>query len=62
MNIAFFASHRGSNMQAVLDAWSAGNLDVSPRLLVSNNRKSEALTRAASAGLSTAVRNGAIHP
>jgi phosphoribosylglycinamide formyltransferase-1 len=62
MNIAFFASHRGSNMQAVLDAWSAGKLDVSPRLLISNNRKSEALVRAEAAGLATAVCNGVTHP
>lgn len=62
MNIAFFASHRGSNMQTVLDAWSAGKLNVSPRLLISNNRKAEALIRAESAGLATAVRNGVTHP
>lgn len=62
MNIAFFASHRGSNMQAALDAWSAGKLEASPRLLISNNRKAEALARAEAAGLATAVRNRATHP
>ncbi len=62
MNIAFFASHRGSNMQAVIDARSEGRLDVQPRLLISNNRKSEALVRAQEAGLVTQVCNGVTHP
>jgi phosphoribosylglycinamide formyltransferase 1 len=46
LNLAFFASGRGSNMQAVLDACHSGSLDARPRLVISNNSNSEALARA----------------
>lgn len=62
MNLAFFASHRGSNMQAVLDACRETRLTMRPVLAVSNNRKSEALVRAREAGLATRVFNATIEP
>ncbi|MBX3012509.1 MAG: phosphoribosylglycinamide formyltransferase [Caldilineaceae bacterium] len=52
MNLAFFASHRGSNMQAVIDACKAGDLPQAvPCVVMSNNSKAEALLRAAQEGI-----------
>ena len=51
LNLAFFASHGGSNMQAILDACSAGEINALPRVLISNNRSSFALERAKQCGL-----------
>lgn len=46
MRLAFFASHRGSNMQAVLDACKTGDLPGVPCVVISNNSDAEALTSA----------------
>jgi phosphoribosylglycinamide formyltransferase-1 len=46
MNLGFFASHRGSNMQSVIDACNAGLLAAKPCVVISNNSDSEALARA----------------
>jgi phosphoribosylglycinamide formyltransferase 1 len=46
LNLGFFASHRGSNMQAVIDAIKGGDLDAKARVMISNNSDSEALVRA----------------
>jgi phosphoribosylglycinamide formyltransferase-1 len=46
MNIGFLISHRGSNMQAVIDACTASQLDACPCVVISNNSRSEALVRA----------------
>ncbi len=46
MNLAFFASGRGTNLQAVIDACKAGILDAKASLVISNNSASEALARA----------------
>ncbi|MBK1881978.1 phosphoribosylglycinamide formyltransferase [Luteolibacter pohnpeiensis] len=62
MNLAFFASHGGSNMQAVLDACSAGNLTAKPVLLISNNRKCLAIERAVTEALPIRVINRVTHP
>jgi folate-dependent phosphoribosylglycinamide formyltransferase PurN len=43
MNLGFLASHRGSNMQAVIDACKTGRLRAKPRVVISNNSGSEAL-------------------
>ncbi len=45
-NIAFFASHGGSNMQAIIDNIANGNLNSKAALLISNNSKSGAAERA----------------
>ena len=37
MRFGFFASHNGSNMQAVVDACAEGRLDATPALVISNN-------------------------
>jgi len=51
MNIAIFASHFGSTLQAILDAAKSGELRATPRLVISNNSTSEALNRAQRAGV-----------
>lgn len=62
MNIGFLASHRGSNMQAVLDACEAGRLSITPAVLISNNRCAEAVTRAKEWGMPAYVLNSVTHP
>ena len=46
LNLGFFASHRGSNMQAVIDACKTGILAARPCVVISNNSEAEALVRA----------------
>jgi phosphoribosylglycinamide formyltransferase-1 len=61
MNIAFLASHRGSNMQAIIGACASGALAAKPAVLVSNNRGAEALERARRHGVTVYVLNAATH-
>lgn len=49
--LGFLASHRGSNMQAIMDACSSGRIRATPALAISNNRDALALQRAAAAGV-----------
>jgi phosphoribosylglycinamide formyltransferase-1 len=51
MKIGFLASHGGSNMQAIIDACSAGTLDAVPAVVISNNGDSPALARARTEGI-----------
>ncbi len=51
MKLAFFASHRGSNMQAVLDACKTGYLLGEPCVVISNNSNAEALIKAERDGI-----------
>lgn len=46
IKICFFASHGGSNMQAIIDAIKSNKLDAYPALAISNNSNSRALERA----------------
>ncbi|MEZ5412770.1 MAG: phosphoribosylglycinamide formyltransferase [Opitutaceae bacterium] len=62
MNIGFLASHRGSNMQAVVAACRAGRLDANPAVLISNNRQAECLVRAQAQQVPTVVLNAITHP
>jgi len=62
MTLGFFASHGGSNMQAILDGIKAGRLDARAALLITNNRKCQALERAEREGLAHEVLNGVTHP
>jgi phosphoribosylglycinamide formyltransferase 1 len=62
MNLGFFASHGGSNMQAIIDATKAGALNARPALLVSNNRNSQATVRARQEGMPFLVLNSVTHP
>ncbi|MFT5132329.1 MAG: phosphoribosylglycinamide formyltransferase-1 [Gammaproteobacteria bacterium] len=51
MNIAFLASHRGSNMQSIIDACKSGLLSATPVVVISNNIDSGALARAKREGI-----------
>jgi phosphoribosylglycinamide formyltransferase-1 len=62
LKLGFFASHGGSNMQAILDAIKNGVLTAQPALLISNNRHSQATARAAQEGMPFQVLNGVTHP
>jgi phosphoribosylglycinamide formyltransferase-1 len=62
MRIGFFASHRGSNMQAVLEACVAERLPATPCVLITNNRAAEAIGRAHQSGLPVHVLNASTHP
>lgn len=45
LRLGFFASHGGSNMQAIIDACKSGELFAEPAVCASNNSKSRALER-----------------
>ena len=62
MKIAFFASHGGSNMQAILDAVTAGKLHATPTLLICNNPNAQAVDRANTFGMPVFVINGRTRP
>jgi phosphoribosylglycinamide formyltransferase-1 len=62
MNIAFLASHRGSNIQAVIDACKDGHLHARPCVVISNNSDSEALMRAKQEGIPNYHRSAKTHP
>ncbi len=51
MKIGFLASHGGSNVQAIIEACKDGSLQASPAVVISNNRDSGVLARAAAEGL-----------
>lgn len=49
--LGFLASHRGTNMQSIIDACNDGRLQAVPAVVISNNGSSAALDRAASEGI-----------
>ena len=49
--LGFLASHRGTNMQAVIDACNSGRLNAEPVVIISNNGDSMALERATNEGI-----------
>jgi len=51
LNIAVFASHNGSNLQAIIDACRLGEIKANVCVVLSNNSDSRALQRAADAGI-----------
>ncbi len=55
LRIAVLASHGGSNLQALIDACAAGQIDGRIVLVVSNNRKAFALQRARNHHIDTLV-------
>jgi phosphoribosylglycinamide formyltransferase-1 len=62
VRIAFLASHRGTNMQAVIDACETGQLKAEPAVLVCNNPDAEALNRARAHSFPAYVLNSKTHP
>jgi len=61
-NLGFFASGRGTNMQAVIDACHSGALDAIPCVVISNNSDSEALARARREGIPGYHFSSKTHP
>ena len=55
MNIAIFASGNGTNLQAVIDAVSRGEIKAKIALVVSDNKDAYALERAKKAGIETFI-------
>lgn len=62
LNLGFFASHEGTNMQAIIDACKDGRLDVKPCVVISNNSKSGAIQRAKKEGIPYYHLSGKTHP
>lgn len=62
MNIGFLASHGGSNMQAIIDACKAGELNAAEAVVISNNSDSRALERAKTEGIPNYYLSGKTHP
>jgi phosphoribosylglycinamide formyltransferase-1 len=61
MNIAVFASHEGTTLQAIVDACEGGMLDARVAIVVSNNADSGAIRRASDAGVAHAHLSGKTH-
>jgi len=51
LRIAVFASHNGSNFQAIAEACKAGRIKGEVTLLICNNKKSQAIARAKNLGI-----------
>jgi len=51
LRIAVFASHNGSNFQAIAEACISGEINGEVALLISNNKKSQAIARANNLGI-----------
>lgn len=49
--LGFLASHRGTNMQSIIDACKQGRLNARPVVVISNNGDSGALDRAENEGI-----------
>lgn len=62
MRIGFLASGRGSNVQAVIDAFKAGALDVEAAVVISNNSAAGAIERAEKEGIPHYHLSSATHP
>jgi phosphoribosylglycinamide formyltransferase-1 len=62
VKVGFLASHRGSDMQAVIDACGDGRLAAVPAVVISNNADSEALDRARRHGIAHYHLSGTTHP
>jgi phosphoribosylglycinamide formyltransferase-1 len=62
LNLGFFSSHGGSNMQAVIDASKSGELKLKPCVVISNNSDSTALERARNEGIPYYHLSSKTHP
>ncbi|PKL85190.1 MAG: phosphoribosylglycinamide formyltransferase [Ignavibacteriae bacterium HGW-Ignavibacteriae-1] len=62
LRIAFFASHGGSNMQAIIDAIKSGETDAVAALVISNNSESGAIERAKKEGIPFSHISSKTHP
>ena len=62
MKLGLLASHRGSGVQAVVEACANGRLAAMPRVVISNNADAEVLTRARQHGIPACHLSGSTHP
>lgn len=62
LKIAFFSSHGGTNMQAIIDACKEGRIKGEPCIVISNNSDSMALVRAKNEGIPFCYRSQKTHP
>ena len=62
MRLGFLASHRGSGVQAVVDACASGRLAATPAVVISNNADAEVLLRAERSGLPRYHLSRTTHP
>lgn len=62
LKMAFFSSHGGTNMQAIIDACKEGGLKGEPCVVISNNPNSMALVRAKNEGIPCYYRSQKTHP
>ena len=62
MNLGFFASGRGSNLQAILDGCADGTIQAKPAVLIVNNSKAPVADRARAAGVAVAHMSSVTHP
>ncbi len=60
LRIAVFASHGGSNLQALIDGCASGQIDGEIVLVVSNNQKAFALQRARNHHIDTLIMTEAV--
>lgn len=62
LRLGFLASHKGSNMQAIIDACKEGRLSAQPAVAISNNSESGALARARQEGIPACHLSSHTHP
>jgi len=62
IRLGFFASHEGTNMQAIIDACKDGRLNAKPCVVISNNSKSGAIQRAKKEGIPYYHLSSKTHP
>lgn len=62
MNIAVFASHEGTDLQAIIDGCKDGKIDAIVKVVISNNKNSGALERAKKNGIVAVCLNQSIIP
>ncbi|MBL7170513.1 MAG: phosphoribosylglycinamide formyltransferase [Candidatus Omnitrophica bacterium] len=62
LKLGFFASHGGSNMQAIIDACKDGRLNAKPCVVITNNSDSTALERAKEEGIPGYHLSSKTHP
>ena len=60
MNVGVLASHEGTTLQSLLDAFSDGRIQGRVVVVVSNNGDSGALVKARQAGVHAAIATGDI--
>lgn len=62
LRLGIVTSHEGSNLRAIVEAWRTGSLDAEPRVVISNNRDSGALSFAREAGIPGSYLSPTTHP